>query len=930
MKQLRQELRKSGPSIENAVKWKEARTRMKRIFRMYRNLEKKNLFKKLQDKFRQNPFTAIKEELQKEDPQPPSLDIPEEKIIEHFKNNYCDNEKKKTDFTHPSFLPKSDYKTMDDIQFPSFEQFGILLSKKKNKCAPGPNCIPYVVWKKVPYVVWKKVPTFMEALYKVLKRIFELKAYPDSWGLAFVTMLPKPNSDGKDISKTRPIAVGNCDGKIFNTVIQEAVANHTLSKFNFQKGFRKGVSGCIEHATITSEIFKEVKALRKNLTIVWVDLADAFGSVKHQLIFFALKYFGIHERIIGFYKRYYSSMRVQIRVGEGLTPTIPFEVGVFQGCVSSPTLFNLVFQLLLFSLAVHQQEAYEFNNKSLQLLVAAFADDLQLTTSSKAGAKLLIKSLEQFLSWSRGMKAKPQKCIAHSFVQGKPANPDLKINNVPITNLQEAGEFKYLGRWFEPNAKEQKLRERLTTFTRNFLKKVDAMPLYGSQKAWSVQHLLLSRLTWSLMIHDLSLPFAKKMDKIIKPFLKKWWGFVRSANTVILFTGSKNTVGLRHKRVETLYKQAQSIKLDILRSSQDSDMHGVYNVIMEKSSNWSKKFSASAEWERLIKFFSYRSLAKQSAGLGHRLRDLRTTRPDLLKRFEVEATDELLNSLNKLQVQGQWKEWSKCMINDFTWNKVLREGNPAYISFQLKAVTNTLPSQDNLKRWNITNVDQNCVLCGKVNPTLRHVLTGCPVSLTQGRFTWRHDSVLKRIVIFLEELIIKANKRKENLPPPSQTFLKTGENKPLERISKETGELSLANDWVILDDVGDNRLIVPLEVCHVSSSLRPDIFIYSFFAKRALILELTCPNEDRFETSHVLKEKKYLKLRDSIIANGFDCNIFTIEVGVRGNICMDQLNIWTRHIGSPLAPTKALFCECTRIARQCPWSATIIVALWAC
>ena len=101
MKQLRQELRKSGPSIENAVKWKEARTRMKRIFRMYRNLEKKNLFKKLQDKFRQNPFTAIKEELQKEDPQPPSLDIPEEKIIEHFKNNYCDNEKKKTDFTHP-------------------------------------------------------------------------------------------------------------------------------------------------------------------------------------------------------------------------------------------------------------------------------------------------------------------------------------------------------------------------------------------------------------------------------------------------------------------------------------------------------------------------------------------------------------------------------------------------------------------------------------------------------------------------------------------------------------------------------------------------------------------------------------------------------------------------------------------------------------
>ena len=421
------------------------------------------------------------------------------------------------------------------------------------------------------------------------------------------------------------------------------------------------------------------------------------------------------------------------------------------------------------------------------------------------------------------------------------------------------------------------------------------------------------------MIHDLSLPFAKKIDKIVKPYLKKWWGFVRSAKTVILFYWFKEHCWSQTKRVETLYKQAQSVKLDILRSSQDSDMQGVYNVIIEKLSNWSKKYSASTEWERVIKFFSYRSLAKQSAGLGHRLRDLRTTRPDLLKRFEVEATDELLNSLDKLQVQGQWREWSKCMLNDFTWNKVLREGNPAYITFQLKATTNTLPSHDNLKRWNIINVDQHCVLCGKVNPTLRHVLTGCLVSLSQGRFTRRHDSVLKRIVIFLNELIKKANKRKEAFPPPSKTFLNSGEVKPLQKISKETGELSLANDWIILGDVGDKRLIIPLEVCHVSSSQRPDIFIYSIFAKRALILELTCPNEDRFETSHVLKENKYLSLRNSIIANGFDCNIYTIEVGVRGNICMDQLNIWTRHIGSPLQPTKALFCECTRITRQCSY-----------
>ena len=179
------------------------------------------------------------------------------------------------------------------------------------------------------------------------------------------------------------------------------------------------------------------------------------------------------------------------------------------------------------------------------------------------------------------------------------------------------------------------------------------MPLFGSQKAWAVQNLLLSKLTWSLMIHVLSLAFAKKLDRIMLPYLKKWWRFVRSANTVILFSGSKKTVVLRHKRVQTLFKQAQSIKLDLLRTSSDSDIVNTYWVISERTKNWSKKYSASKDWERLLKYFSYRTLAVQRAGMGHRLRDLKPTCPDLLKKYEEEAMGELLHSLKKLQMQGE-------------------------------------------------------------------------------------------------------------------------------------------------------------------------------------------------------------------------------------------------------------------------------------
>jgi len=33
-------------------------------------------------------------------------------------------------------------------------------------------------------------------------------------------------------------------------------------------------------------------------------------------------------------------------------------------------------------------------------------------------------------------------------------------------------------------------------------------------------------------------------------------------------------------------------------------------------------------------------------------------------------------------------------------------------------------------------------LCGHSQPTTAHILGGCPVALSQGRFTYRHDKIL--------------------------------------------------------------------------------------------------------------------------------------------------------------------------------------------
>ena len=65
------------------------------------------------------------------------------------------------------------------------------------------------------------------------------------------------------------------------------------------------------------------------------------------------------------------------------------------------------------------------------------------------------------------------------------------------------------------------------------------------------------------------------------------------------------------------------------------------------------------------------------------------------------------------------------------------------LKFYLNSVTNTLPTGNNLLQWGKATSD-HCKLC-KNRETTFHVLYGCKVSLEQGKYTWRHDSILKYI-----------------------------------------------------------------------------------------------------------------------------------------------------------------------------------------
>jgi hypothetical protein len=209
----------------------------------------------------------------------------------------------------------------------------------------------------------------------------------------------------------------------------------------------------------------------------------------------------------------------------------------------------------------------------------------------------------------------------------------------------------------------------------------------------------------------------------------------------------------------------------------------------------------------------------------------------------------------------------------------------------INSTNNTLPTGSNLRIWSNSVIQTTCAGCHRLNPTLLHILNGCPVFLQQGRYTWRHDSVLDVIYPALKEKIKDINAHdtskvykpyiefvSESHPKRNRpTLTSSSQRKPL-----CTGLLHEAGGWEVIVDGGTSKnYIFPPDIAITIQ--RPDICILSRSERKILLLELTVPIEERVVAAATRKTIRYRNLANDIASNNWECHLFSIEVGSRGN-----------------------------------------------
>ncbi|GFO23921.1 reverse transcriptase [Plakobranchus ocellatus] len=94
------------------------------------------------------------------------------------------------------------------------------------------------------------------------------------------------------------------------------------------------------------DTIQRAKSEKLNLDVVWLDLANAYGSVPHEMIQLALRKYHIPEVIQVMLDDYFSGFRMRFSTNDYTTNWINLEVGIAMGCTISPILFVMAMEVI--------------------------------------------------------------------------------------------------------------------------------------------------------------------------------------------------------------------------------------------------------------------------------------------------------------------------------------------------------------------------------------------------------------------------------------------------------------------------------------------------------------------------------------------------------------------------------------------------------
>lgn len=804
-----------------------------------------------------------------------SLKTTKRDVEDHFRSIHSDPKRHEHLAIPADIPPIAPPEHQCDVGPPTWKEVERVVHRARTASAPGPNGIPYKLYKNTPDV--------LRFLWKLMRTIWQKKTIPKVWRRAGGVLIPK-EKEAETISQFRPISLLNVEGKMFFSVMAQRISAYLLNNqyidTSVQKAGISGFPGCLEHSSMIWHQIQAAKARKDDLHVVFLDLANAFGSVPHELLWTAFEFFHIPGHITALVKSYFQDLQFCFTTTEFTTTWQCLEVGIMAGCTVSPLAFTMAMEVIIRA-SKWVVSGQRLNPSARLPPLRAYMDDITTLTTTVPCTRRLLRKLQENISWAR-MRIKPSKSRSISIVKGVLSDLKFFIGEEPIPTVSERP-VKSLGRWFDASLRDKEQVAQLQRDIHDGVQAIENTELPGKLKIWCLQFGLLPRVLWPLTLYEVPISTVERMEKGISNYIKKWLGVPRCLTSTALYGDCLLRLPLTSLVEE--FKCTKTRLQVMLTESKDLMVSKNAPVITA-----GRKWRPARAVEEAVSALKHADIVGHvqhgRGGLG-----LTAHRPAWSKASASERrrmiVDEVKNQeegvrrakMVALGKQGKWTKWDNVEGRKMNW-KDLWSMEAKRLSFIIRATYDVLPTPMNLQQWR--GEDPGCTLCSKP-ASLRHILTGCNVSLAQGRYTWRHNQVLKELAATLENrrtTVNSATPARLNILP-AVTFVREGGAKTNRSAltSTEHCRLHSASDWKMLADVGQ-RLVFPPEIA--ATTLRPDLVLWSPSAKRVFIIELTVPWEESVEEAYERKHLRYADLAAEAQQRGWRTEVRPVEVGCRG------------------------------------------------
>ena len=218
---------------------------------------------------------------------------------------------------------------------PTLAEVEAAIAGLKNGKAAGPDGIP-------PEVFKFGGRALNELLLSCFVKCWDRNEVPTQWKLANMITIYKRKGEKSDCSNYRGLSLLDVAGKGFARILLARFNEHIASKVlpESQCGFRADRSTS-DMIFVCRQLLEKSREQQLPISIAFIDLQKAFDTVNREMLLRVLKKFGCPPVFVSLLRALHTGTEATVVTGSSSSEPFAITVGVKQGCVLAPALFNV-------------------------------------------------------------------------------------------------------------------------------------------------------------------------------------------------------------------------------------------------------------------------------------------------------------------------------------------------------------------------------------------------------------------------------------------------------------------------------------------------------------------------------------------------------------------------------------------------------------